>query len=66
VATIKLGGGAGNTQCDPVSKRIYVTERKANPFDPRRFIRKSCHSRPNIGPMAQRKKMACKLSLASH
>ncbi len=25
------------------------TERKANPSDPRRFIRKSCHSRPNIG-----------------
>jgi len=41
-------------------------ERKANPSDPRRFIRKSCHSRPNMGPMAQRKKMACQLSLASH
>jgi hypothetical protein len=26
----------------------------------------ACHSRPNISPLPQRKKMACQLSLASH
>jgi len=39
---------------------------ESNPLAPSRYARKSCHSRPNIGPMAQRKKMACQLSLASH